>query len=104
MANFHSLFPNSSQLSLHAAELVREPALRETAYFQAIVVWRDELNSGKISLREIIDPAAPYTGPTPKPSQVNPDGHMIASIGFAITSLAAATMRAIAGICRGLRQ
>jgi RNA polymerase primary sigma factor len=34
--------------------------------FQAIVVWRDELNGGKISLREIIDLDAPYTGPDAK--------------------------------------
>jgi RNA polymerase primary sigma factor len=48
--------------------------------FQAIVVWRDELNSGKISLREIIDLDTPYTGPDAKAVPRNPAGQMIASI------------------------
>jgi RNA polymerase primary sigma factor len=54
--------------------------------FQAIVVWRDELNGGKISLREIIDLDAPYTGPDARPlptPEINPDGNMIASIAIA---------------------
>src|SRR5499427_1892448 len=31
--------------------------------FQAIVIWRDELNDGKIFLRDIIDVEATYAGP-----------------------------------------
>src|SRR5215468_8516965 len=31
--------------------------------FQAIVIWRDELNEGKIFLRDIIDVEATYAGP-----------------------------------------
>jgi len=34
--------------------------------FQAIVVWRDELNEGKIFLRDIIDVEATYAGPGSK--------------------------------------
>jgi len=39
--------------------------------FQAIIIWRDELNEGKILLRDIIDLEATYEGPeakTPPPS------------------------------------
>ena len=34
--------------------------------FQAIIIWRDELNDGKILLRDIIDLEATYTGPDGK--------------------------------------
>jgi RNA polymerase primary sigma factor len=34
--------------------------------FQAIVIWRDELNEGKVLLREIIDLEATYAGPDAK--------------------------------------
>ncbi|MGQ3038130.1 MAG: RNA polymerase sigma factor region1.1 domain-containing protein, partial [Neoaquamicrobium sediminum] len=34
--------------------------------FQAIIIWRDELNEGKILLREIIDLEATYAGPEAK--------------------------------------
>ena len=34
--------------------------------FQAIIIWRDELNDGKILLREIIDLEATYAGPDAK--------------------------------------
>src|SRR5262252_7190453 len=34
--------------------------------FQAIVIWRDELNDGKIFLRDIIDVEATYVGPGAK--------------------------------------
>ena len=34
--------------------------------FQAIVIWRDELNEGKVSLRDIIDLDATYAGPDAK--------------------------------------
>jgi RNA polymerase primary sigma factor len=36
--------------------------------FQAIVIWRDELNEGKIFLRDIIDVEATYAGPGAKVS------------------------------------
>jgi RNA polymerase primary sigma factor len=43
--------------------------------FQAIIIWRDELNDGKILLRDIIDLEATYQGPDAKqvPSQPLPD-------------------------------
>src|SRR4029077_13968446 len=31
--------------------------------FQAIIIWRDELNEGKVFLRDIIDLEAAYAGP-----------------------------------------
>src|ERR1700722_16501988 len=34
--------------------------------FQAIIIWRDELNDGKVSLRDIIDLDATYAGPDAK--------------------------------------
>ena len=34
--------------------------------FQAIIIWRDELNEGKILLRDIIDLEASYVGPDGK--------------------------------------
>jgi RNA polymerase primary sigma factor len=36
--------------------------------FQAIIIWRDELNDGKILLRDIIDLEATYAGPDGKKS------------------------------------
>src|SRR3978361_2388273 len=50
--------------------------------FQAIIIWRDELNEGKILLRDIIDLEATYAGPDAKnnmnqallPAPVGPDG------------------------------
>ena len=38
--------------------------------FQAIIIWRDELNDGKILLRDIIDLEATYQGPDAKPHAV----------------------------------
>ena len=38
--------------------------------FQAIIIWRDELNEGKILLRDIIDLEATYQGPDAKPHAV----------------------------------
>jgi RNA polymerase primary sigma factor len=35
--------------------------------FQAIIVWRDELNQGKVQLRDIIDLEATYAGPGAEP-------------------------------------
>src|ERR1019366_628706 len=35
--------------------------------FQAIIIWRDELNEGKVFLRDIIDLEATYAGPKAMP-------------------------------------
>src|SRR5512141_26684 len=40
--------------------------------FQAIIIWRDELNEGKVFLRDIIDLEATYAGPDAKNMAVNP--------------------------------
>jgi len=44
--------------------------------FQAIIIWRDELNEGGILLRDIIDLEATYAGPDAKqaPAVTRPDG------------------------------
>ena len=44
--------------------------------FQAIIIWRDGLNEGKVFLRDIIDLEATYAGPDAKamPAPVGPDG------------------------------
>src|SRR6266851_5524076 len=43
--------------------------------FQAIIIWRDELNEGKIFLRDIIDLEATYAGPDAQPlAAVNGNG------------------------------
>jgi RNA polymerase primary sigma factor len=55
--------------------------------FQAIIIWRDELNEGKIFLRDIIDLEATYAGPDAKNNMnpnllaapVGPDGQPIAA-------------------------
>src|ERR1700684_1605521 len=49
--------------------------------FQAIIIWRDELNEGKVFLRDIIDLEATYAGPDAKgmatPVVIGPDGRTI---------------------------
>src|SRR5262245_6171811 len=40
--------------------------------FQAIIIWRDELNEGKIFLRDIIDLEATYAGPDAVKGAANP--------------------------------
>ena len=55
--------------------------------FQAIIIWRDELNEGKIFLRDIIDLEATYAGPDAKNNMnpallaapVGPDGQPLPS-------------------------
>ena len=47
--------------------------------FQAIIIWRDELNEGKIFLRDIIDLEATYAGPDAK-NNLNP-GLIAAPLG-----------------------
>ncbi|HEX5008567.1 MAG TPA: RNA polymerase sigma factor region1.1 domain-containing protein, partial [Hyphomonadaceae bacterium] len=50
--------------------------------FQAIIIWRDELNEGKVFLRDIIDLEATYAGPDAQKMQVpviiGPDGKPVA--------------------------
>jgi RNA polymerase primary sigma factor len=43
--------------------------------FQAIIIWRDELNEGKVLLRDIIDLEATYAGPDGKGAKL-PDGEI----------------------------
>jgi RNA polymerase primary sigma factor len=47
--------------------------------FQAIIIWRDELNDGKVFLRDIIDLEATYAGPDAKgvPALPNGDGQAV---------------------------
>src|SRR5882757_8075303 len=49
--------------------------------FQAIIIWRDELNEHKVLLRHIIDLEATYAGPDARaiPATVGPDGQPIAA-------------------------
>src|SRR6266540_3904850 len=51
--------------------------------FQAIIIWRDELNEGKVFLRDIIDLEATYAGPDakamPAPA-IGPDGQPIVPV------------------------
>src|ERR1700736_1153520 len=55
--------------------------------FQAIIIWRDELNEGKIFLRDIIDLESTYAGPDAKNNMnpamlgvvVGPDGQPVAN-------------------------
>src|SRR6478735_449900 len=54
--------------------------------FQGIIIWRDELNEGKIFLRDIIDLEATYAGPDAKGAMnpnmigaVGPDGQPVAA-------------------------
>src|SRR6201997_1212042 len=53
--------------------------------FQAITIWRDELNEGKVFLRDIIDLEATYAGPDAQkiqPPTIGPDGKPIpAAVG-----------------------
>jgi RNA polymerase primary sigma factor len=66
--------------------------------FQAIIIWRDELNEGKIFLRDIIDLEATYAGPDAKNNMnpalmapVGPDGQPVAAAnGEAAPAVAAA--------------
>jgi RNA polymerase primary sigma factor len=41
--------------------------------FQAIIIWRDELNEGKVFLRDIIDLEATYAGPDAVKGMANPN-------------------------------
>ena len=51
--------------------------------FQAIIIWRDELNEGKVLLRDIIDLDATYAGPDAKAMSapvIGPDGRLMVNI------------------------
>jgi len=52
--------------------------------FQAIIIWRDELNEGKVLLRDIIDIEATYAGPgakpMPAPVTIGPGGQPTAQV------------------------
>src|SRR6202030_1358604 len=61
--------------------------------FQAIIIWRDELNEGKIFLRDIIDLEATYAGPDAKgmpvpPPALGPDGQPLAVAPGAVPAAA----------------
>ena len=58
--------------------------------FQAIIIWRDELNEGKVFLRDIIDLEATYAGPDAKgmvAAAVGPDGQPLPG-GASVAGLA----------------
>src|SRR5215216_1148769 len=65
--------------------------------FQAIIIWRDELNEGKIFLRDIIDLEATYAGPDAKNNMnpamiagaVGPDGQPVAAAANGVAAAAA---------------
>src|SRR5262249_41813065 len=55
--------------------------------FQAIIIWRDELNEGKVFLRDIIDLEATYAGPDAKAMPgpvIGADGQPIAGAAAAV--------------------
>src|SRR5262249_16559851 len=65
--------------------------------FQAIIIWRDELNEGKVFLRDIIDLEATYAGPDAKamPAPViGPDGQPIVAAPAGATPFKGAPERA----------
>src|ERR1700682_5283739 len=77
--------------------------------FQAIIIWRDELNEGKIFLRDIIDLEATYAGPDAKNNMnpallaapLGPDGQPLAVVngngnGNGVNGNGAAAMAAAA--------
>ena len=73
--------------------------------FQAVIIWRDELNEGKVFLRDIIDLEATYAGPDAKQvargrarrrsgGDGGPDG--VAAVGPAATAVAPQPPQAVA--------
>jgi RNA polymerase primary sigma factor len=52
--------------------------------FQAIIIWRDELNEGKVFLRDIIDLEATYAGPDAKamPAAPGVEGHRYGKVSL----------------------
>ena len=79
--------------------------------FQAITIWRDELNQGKLLLRHIIDLDATYAGPDAKAAPlpaIVADGQLIVDVAVAgqpgqpqapATAPASATPFQSAGVC-----
>src|SRR5476651_778667 len=49
--------------------------------FQAIIIWRDELNTGKVFLRDIIDLEATYAGPDAKNNMAMQNGQNGQAVG-----------------------
>jgi RNA polymerase primary sigma factor len=72
--------------------------------FQAIIIWRDELNEGKIFLRDIIDLEATYAGPDAKNNAgiigapLGPDGQPLVNANGEAGPAVAATMAAPAHV------
>ena len=70
--------------------------------FQAIIIWRDELNEGKIFLRDIIDLEATYAGPDAKNNPgiigapVGPDGQPLVTEGAGAEAAAVMAVAAVA--------
>jgi RNA polymerase primary sigma factor len=70
--------------------------------FQAIIIWRDELNEGKIFLRDIIDLEATYAGPDAKNNMnpamlaapLGPDGQPLAAANGIDNAAAASPVQA----------
>jgi len=60
--------------------------------FQAIIIWRDELNDGKVFLRDIIDLEATYAGPDAKSV---PAGPVVGAQPAAPSAVAAAPPAAV---------
>ncbi len=53
--------------------------------FQAVIIWRDELNDGKVLLRDIIDLDATYAGPEATATSapvMGPDGQLIPGVAI----------------------
>jgi RNA polymerase primary sigma factor len=53
--------------------------------FQAVIIWRDELNEGKVLLRDIIDLDATYAGPDATATSapvMGPNGQLISGIAI----------------------
>ena len=72
--------------------------------FQAIIIWRDELNEGKIFLRDIIDLEATYAGPDAKNNAgiigapLGPDGQPLVNANGEAGPAVAVTMAAPAHV------
>ena len=74
--------------------------------FQAIIIWRDELNEGKVFLRDIIDLEATYAGPDAKamPAPViGPDGQPIVPVPGMPSGVRGAARRRRAALLTPLR-
>jgi RNA polymerase primary sigma factor len=66
--------------------------------FQAVIIWRDELNEGKVYLRDIIDLEATFAGPDAKPApMIGPDGQPVPAASAANQSAEATASPAAIG-------